>query len=211
MAPSSPDQSRDQGTEQGSASAPGVVHELEEAEVQRQLLLRDAPVRAEPGAQQGPRPLHRVDVDLAEAVPVLVARILATSVADGLVPVAPGRQAGVDALLVGVDASVLGDGGLYGRLDVLLPHVGQQARDQLPAALDQAEDRWPVLLQRAAARRSRHPAAASAPPPCMRLIVSSVISLAWLAACWTRSGPASLHLCDGSPHHLVSGRPAEDA
>jgi hypothetical protein len=50
-----------------------------------------------------------------------------------------------------------------------------------------------------------------AEPPCMRLIVSSVISLAWLAACWTRSGPASLHLCDGSPHHLVSGRPAEDA
>ena len=48
-------------------------------------------------------------------------------------------------------------------------------------------------------------------PPCMRLIVSSVISSAWLAACWTRSGPASLHLCDGSPHHLVSGRPAEDA
>jgi hypothetical protein len=76
MAPSSPDESRDQGTEQGSASAPGVVHEPEEAEIERQLLLRDAPVRAEPGAQQGPCPLHGVDVDLAEAVAVLVARIL---------------------------------------------------------------------------------------------------------------------------------------
>src|SRR3712207_9482402 len=95
MAPSSPDQSRDQGTEQGLASAPGVVHELEEAEIQRQLLLRDASVRAEPGAQQGPRPLHGVDVDLAEAIAILVTRVLATCVADGLVPIAPGRQAGV--------------------------------------------------------------------------------------------------------------------
>src|SRR3712207_5374674 len=59
MAPSSPDQSRDQGTEQGSASAPGVVHELEEAEIQRQLLLRDALVRAEPGLYGGPNPGHR--------------------------------------------------------------------------------------------------------------------------------------------------------
>src|SRR3712207_2123147 len=84
MAPSSPDQSRDQGTEQGSASAPGVVHEPEEAEIQRQLLLRDAPVRAEPGAQQGPGPLHGVDVHLAEAV--LVARVLAACVADRHVP-----------------------------------------------------------------------------------------------------------------------------
>src|SRR3712207_4627682 len=64
MALSSSHQSRDEGAEEGFASAPGVMHELEEGEVQRQLLLRDAPVRAEPGAQQGPRPLHGVDVDL---------------------------------------------------------------------------------------------------------------------------------------------------
>src|SRR3954466_15919221 len=30
-----------------------VVHELEEAEVERQLVLRETPVRAQPGAQQG--------------------------------------------------------------------------------------------------------------------------------------------------------------
>jgi hypothetical protein len=48
-------------------------------------------------------------VDLAEAVAVLVARILPAAVADGLVPVAPGRQAGVGAVLVGVDEGALGD------------------------------------------------------------------------------------------------------
>src|SRR3954449_122434 len=158
-------QSRDEGAKQGFAAAPDVVHEREEAEIQRQLLLRDAAVRAEPGAQQGPRALHRVDVDLAEAVAILVARILPATVADGLVPIAPGRQAGVDVVLVGVDASAFGDRGLDDRLDRLLLHVGQHAQHHLPAALDQAEDRWLILLQRTAARRSRQPAAAAEPPP----------------------------------------------
>src|SRR4051794_36514317 len=49
-----PDQARDEGSEQSLAPAAGVVDELEEAEIERQLLLRDTPVRSEPGAQQGP-------------------------------------------------------------------------------------------------------------------------------------------------------------
>src|SRR3954453_22513913 len=44
------DQSRDKGAKESFAPAPGVVHELEEAEIQRQLLLRDAPVWPQPGA-----------------------------------------------------------------------------------------------------------------------------------------------------------------
>jgi hypothetical protein len=43
-------QSRDEGAKQGFAPAPGVVHELEKAEIQRQLLLRDAAVWPQPGA-----------------------------------------------------------------------------------------------------------------------------------------------------------------
>jgi len=39
-------------------------------------------------------------VDLAEAVAVLVAGILASGVADRLVPVAPGWQASIDGILV---------------------------------------------------------------------------------------------------------------
>src|SRR3954447_23600441 len=83
------DQSRDEGAKESFASAPGVVHELEEAEIQRQLLLRDAPVWPQPGAEQGPRPLQRVDMDLAEGVAVLIARVLPATVADRLVPIAP--------------------------------------------------------------------------------------------------------------------------
>src|SRR4051794_10711910 len=70
-------QCREEGAQEGFAAAPGGVHELKEAEVERQLLLRDAAVWAQPGAQQGPRPLHGVDVDFAEAAAILVARVRA--------------------------------------------------------------------------------------------------------------------------------------
>ena len=42
------DHGRHQLAEEGFAPAAGVVHELEEAQVQRQLLLRDAAVRPNP-------------------------------------------------------------------------------------------------------------------------------------------------------------------
>src|SRR5215212_10692255 len=68
-------QGGDKGSEQGFAAAAEVVHDLEEAEVERQLVLRDAPVRPQPGAQQRPEAFHGVDVDLAVAVAVLVAGV----------------------------------------------------------------------------------------------------------------------------------------
>jgi hypothetical protein len=44
-------QGGDEFAEEGSASIPGVMHELEEAEEKRQLFLRDAAVRPQPGAR----------------------------------------------------------------------------------------------------------------------------------------------------------------
>ena len=42
-------QSCNEGSEQGFAASASVVHELEGAEVERQLVLRDAPMRSQPG------------------------------------------------------------------------------------------------------------------------------------------------------------------
>src|SRR3954464_4507080 len=89
-------------------------------------------------------------MDLAETVAILIARVLPATVADRLVPIAPGWQTGVDVVLIGVDTGALGHDGLDDRLDRLLLHLGRHAQHHLPAALDQAEDRWLVLLQRAA-------------------------------------------------------------
>src|SRR3954468_9552748 len=145
-------QACDKGAEQGSPTPARVVHDLEEPEIERQLVLRDAPVRAEPGAQQGPEPLDGVDVHLAEAVAILVAGILTPGMADRLVLIAPVLQAGVDAILVGVDEGALSDGARDDRLDRPLLHVGQPAQDHLTTALDQAENRGLVLFQRAPTR-----------------------------------------------------------
>src|SRR4051794_1909791 len=101
---------------------------------------------------------------LAEAVAVLVARILAAPVADRLVPVAPGRQARVDVVFVGVDQAVRGNGRRDHRLDHLLLHVGENADHELTTALDQTEDWRLVLLQFALPRRTRQPAASARPP-----------------------------------------------
>jgi len=57
VAGTSRDQGCDEGAEQGFAASARVVHELEEAEVKRQLVLRDAAVRSQPGAQQRPEAL----------------------------------------------------------------------------------------------------------------------------------------------------------
>ena len=160
----SSDKCGDEGAEQGFAASACVVHELEEAEVQRQLVLRDAPMRSQPGAQQRPEPLDRVDVHLAEAVAVLVAGVFAAPMADRLVPVAPGWQTRVDAVLVRVDEGAFRDRGLDDRLDRGLLHVGQHVQDHLAPALDQAEDGRLVLRQRAASRRACQLAAASEPP-----------------------------------------------
>src|SRR5215204_2209517 len=84
------DQGGDERAEQGFAATACVVHILEEAEVVRQLFLRDTAMRAEPGAQQGPETLDGVDVHLAEAIAVLVASVFTLCVADCLVLIAPG-------------------------------------------------------------------------------------------------------------------------
>src|SRR3954466_11660036 len=103
-------------------------------------------------------------MDLAEPVSVLVAGVFTAPVTDRFVPVAPGGQAGVDAILVGMDESALRNRGLNDRLGRGLRDVGQQPRYPSASALDQAEDGWLVLLQRAPARRAGQPAAVSEPP-----------------------------------------------
>ena len=84
--------------------------------------------------------------------------------ADRFVLIAPALQAGVDAVLVGVDERAFGNRGRDDRLDRGLLHVGQHMQDDLATTLDQAEDGWLVLLQRAPARRPGQPPAASKPP-----------------------------------------------
>src|SRR5690348_15862455 len=89
-----------------------------------------------------------------EAIAVLVARIFAAAVADGLVLVAPHRKTSVNAVLVGVDHRAFDDDFLNDRLDRFLLYIGQHPKNDLTIALDQAQDRRFILLERVTAARS---------------------------------------------------------
>ena len=102
-------------------------------------------MRSQLRAQQRPEPFHRVDVHFVEAVTVLITGVFAASMADRVVSVASGGQAGVDAILVRVGEGALRDHRLDDQLDRGPLHVGQHAQDHLAATLDRAEDGRLVL------------------------------------------------------------------
>src|SRR4051812_49663233 len=84
---------------------------------------------------------------------------------DGLVPVAPLVQPGVDAVLVGVHESAFRDARLDHGPDRRLLHVGQHPHDHLAATLEPAQDGRLVLRQRAASGRPPQPPPARRAPP----------------------------------------------
>ena len=64
---------------------------------------------AEPGLEQTPDTFHDVDMDLVDAVSVGIPGILPFTVVDRDMDVAPSRETGIDAVLIGVDGAVLLD------------------------------------------------------------------------------------------------------
>src|SRR5258708_7172941 len=90
----------DQGSQQRLTTLPNVMNELEETQVERQLLLRDPPMGAQPGPEQRPEAFDRVDMDFAESIAVLVAGELTGRMADGAVRLAPCGQPSVAVAFV---------------------------------------------------------------------------------------------------------------
>src|SRR4051794_34263004 len=126
------------------------MNELEETQVERQLLLRDPPMGAQPGPEQRPEAFDRVDMDFAEAIAVLVTGELARRMADGAMGVAPFGQSSVDVVLVGVDLRPRGNRVLDQGTDRGLFDVPEHPDHDLPAAPDHAEDGRLLLGQRPA-------------------------------------------------------------
>ena len=64
-----------------------------------------------------------VNVDLVEAITVLVARIFAPAVTDGLVLISPHWQTSVNSVLVSIDHRALGDHGINDRFNRFLLNI----------------------------------------------------------------------------------------
>mgnify|MGYP003487516614 CR=1 FL=1 len=98
------DQQLQQGAKQAFTPDANVMHELKEAQVQRQFLLRDAAMRSQPGTEQRPKALHRVDMNFMEAIPVLVTGVFASAMTHGMMIKPPFLQWVIDGVFIGVDA-----------------------------------------------------------------------------------------------------------
>ena len=85
------------------------MDELEESQVQRQLLLRDSPMGAEPTSKQRPEPFEGINVDFTESVSIIIPSILGSRMTDRPVVVTPLRETVVDGVFVGVHDAPHGD------------------------------------------------------------------------------------------------------
>src|SRR2546421_8303849 len=116
---------------------------------------------AQPGSEQGPEAFHGADVDLMEAVAVVIPSVFAFAVTDGLVLISPFGKTGVDVILIGMDPGASGDQFRDDGLDGPLLNIGKHPKDSLSSPLDQPQNRRLLFLKRASARRAFEP---SAPP-----------------------------------------------
>jgi hypothetical protein len=139
------------------------VNERDEAQVDRPLLLGDAPVRTAPRPKQGPAAFHGVDMHLTEPSAIVVAGTLARGVTDGLMGVTPLGQPGIEILRIGVHHCPWGSRAASQRLDGRLLDIRQPPDDARARALEHAQDRRLLLLQRPAPPRPRQPAASGGP------------------------------------------------
>ena len=161
------DQQLNERPEQRFAALAHVVHTLEEPQGEWEFLLGYAPMRAQPTPQERPEAFHGVHVHLAQAVPVFIAGKLASPMVDLLMPVSPGLQTGIKALLVRIHQGPGYNRGFDERCNGLLLPIGQQLEHHLPTALHHAQDREPFLRQGATTRF----AFASVSPSCSPLVL----------------------------------------
>ena len=123
------------------------MHELKEAQVERQFLLRDSPMRPQPGTQQGPEALGGIDMNLIEAISVLVAGLFASAMAHRVRVKAPILQWVIDLIFIGMDSRSGADEGVDERLEGGWLDILQHPDDHRAAPWDHPENRRLFLLQ----------------------------------------------------------------
>jgi len=181
------DQELNERRQQRFASLADVVHELEESQVDREFLLGNTPMRAQPTPQERPKAFHRVDVHFAQAVAIVIAGKLASPVVDTLMPVTPGLQTGINAVLICIHTCPWHDGVFDQGLDGLLLHVGQEIDDHLTATLQHPKDGRSFLLQGATTSFALEPASTS-----LALLALDHLWVAFMAS--SHIGFVALHL-----------------
>ena len=141
------DQQFQERSEQAFAPNADVMHELKEAQVERQLFLRNSSMGSQPGTQQGPETLSGINMNLMEAIAIVVAGVFTPAVTHRMMIKAPILQWVIDCIFIGIHPGSRGDESLKERLDGRLLDIIQHPDDHRAAALNHAENRRLFLLQ----------------------------------------------------------------
>lgn len=157
------DQQGEQGAEQAFPPAADVMHELKEAQIQRQFLLREATMGPQLGTEQRPAAFLRVHRNLVETIAVFIARVFAPAMTDRMMIKSPILQRVIDGVFIGMDPRSgrnegLDEGANRGLLDIF-DHPDHDGA----TALDHAENRRLFRRQGPPTPRALQPAAPSAP------------------------------------------------
>lgn len=115
-------------------------------------------MRSQPGTEQGPKALHGVDMNLVEAIPVLVTGAFAPAVTRGMMIETPILQRAINRVFIGINARSGGDEGLDQRTNRRSLDILQHPDDHRAAPPDHPEDRGFFVLQGAAPARALQPA-----------------------------------------------------
>ena len=81
------DQYLNECMQQRFASLSDVVNKLKETEIQREFLLGNAPMQAQPTLQERLEPCHRIHMHFTKAVTIFISGVLAPSIASANEPV----------------------------------------------------------------------------------------------------------------------------
>src|SRR5918992_5249731 len=134
------DQQLNERRKQCFASFSDIVHKLEETEVEREFLLRNAPMRTKPTPQERPEALHGIHMHFTQAIAIFISGVLAPSMVHALMAIPPHRQAGINAVLVRINKCARSNGLFDERLDGLLLYIGKHIDHHLTATRHHPED-----------------------------------------------------------------------
>ena len=140
------------------------MNELEETQVERQLLLGDPPVRAQPRPQQRPKAFDRVDMDLMEPVAIVITGVFPRGMTHRVMCVTPLGQPAIDIEFSRVNNSALRNRLLDPGTDRDLLHVLQHPDHDRAGALEHPEDGGLLLGQRLSTTLPFQPAASAGAP-----------------------------------------------
>ena len=100
------------------------MHKFEEAQVEREFLLRNTPMRTKPTAQQRPEALHRIHMYFTKSVAIFISGEFTPSMIDTLMLVSLDIQASINAVFVCINKRTWRDGVFDQGLDGLLLDIG---------------------------------------------------------------------------------------